>query len=189
MTTMIWVAGASGVAGVGLAAVCRVARTYFKLRGRRLVTCPASDEPTGVQVDAAHAMFTALAGGQDFRLKDCNRWSGRPRCGQACVAQIEASPDDCLVRTILTKWYEGKRCAFCGKPFGEIVWADHKPALLSPERLTVEWDDLPAEEIPKVLATHQPACWNCHIAETFRRRYPELVVDRPWKPEDFHGTP
>jgi hypothetical protein len=24
-----------------------------------------------------------------------------------------------------------------------------------------------------------PVCWNCHIAQTFRRVHPELVVVRP----------
>ena len=29
------------------------------------------------------------------------------------------------------------------------------------------------------MGTHLPVCWNCHIAESFRREHPELVVDRP----------
>jgi hypothetical protein len=26
-----------------------------------------------------------------------------------------------------------------------------------------------------------PVCWSCHIAESFRRTHPELIVDRPWE--------
>jgi len=26
---------------------------------------------------------------------------------------------------------------------------------------------------------YQPVCWNCHVAETFRRLYPEMAADRP----------
>lgn len=186
MTTIIWIVSAIIVLSVVLAFIWRVARTYLKLRGRSLVTCPETHEPTGVRVDALHAAVTALARRGGLRLKDCNRWPERKGCGQECLAQVEAAPEDCLVRAILTKWYEGRKCAFCGTPFGEINWLDHKPALMSPEKVTVEWSDVPTEEIPKVLATHMPVCWNCHTVETFRRRYPELVVDRPWKPGESH---
>ena len=89
-----------------------------------------------------------------------------------------------MVRNILTKWYAGRTCVFCGKALGEIDWLDHKPALMSPERVTLEWNEIPAENFPVVLQTHMPVCWDCHIAETFRHRYPELLVDRPWKPRE-----
>jgi hypothetical protein len=42
----------------------------------------------------------------------------------------------------------------------------------------VQWSEIPAEKLQEVMRTHQPVCWNCHIAETFRREHPELVVDR-----------
>jgi hypothetical protein len=51
------------------------------------------------------------------------------------------------------------------------------------QRRTYEWPEIPPEQIPGVLATHLPVCWNCHIAETFRRMFPERVVDRPWPVE------
>jgi hypothetical protein len=88
----------------------------------------------------------------------------------------------------LTHWYQGKKCVYCGKAFGEINWFDHKPALVSPERLTVEWTEVPPEQIPKVLTNHKPVCWNCHIIESFRHDYPELVVDRPPSPGESHRS-
>jgi hypothetical protein len=63
----------------------------------------------------------------------------------------------------------------------KIQWHDHRPALLSPDKKTVQWSEIPAEELPEVFEKHLPVCWSCHIAETFRREYPEPVVDRPWK--------
>ena len=75
----------------------------------------------------------------------------------------------------------------CGE-ISEIDWLDHKPALMSPERVTLEWNEIPAEKVPAVLQTHMPVCWDCHIAETFRRRYPGLVVDRSWKPKESHRS-
>ncbi|HET8563896.1 MAG TPA: hypothetical protein VFM35_08505, partial [Candidatus Binatia bacterium] len=94
----------------------------------------------------------------------------------------EASPEGCLVRTILTRWYENKSCVYCETPLEKIDWLKHKPALVSPEHVTLEWKEIRAERIPDVLAAYRPVCWNCHIAKTFRRQYPDLVIDRPWKP-------
>jgi hypothetical protein len=186
MITIIWIVSAIFVLTVVSIVAWSAARTYFKFRGKRLVTCPETSEPAGVEVDATHAAFTAATGERSLRLKDCNRWPEKQDCGQQCLAQIEAAPEGCLVRTILTKWYEGKKCVVCGKAFGEINWLDHKPALLSPERLTLDWSEVPPEQIPKVLAGHMPVCWNCHIAERFRHQHPELVVDRSWGAGQSH---
>jgi hypothetical protein len=153
-------------------------RVYLEFRGDRVITCPENQRPAGVRVDARHAGFTNLQGSPDLRLKSCSRWPERQDCGQQCLRQIEAAPEDCLVRNILTKWYTGKTCAVCGKPIGEIHWADHKPALLSPEHQTVQWPDVPAETVPEVLQTHQPVCWNCHVVNRLMTQHPELVVDR-----------
>jgi hypothetical protein len=100
-------------------------------------------------------------------------------CGQECLAQIEDSPESCLVSTIVNNWYQGKSCAYCRKPFEAIHWHDHPPALVDKERKTVQWNDIPLDKLQEVMGTHLPVCWNCHIAESFRREHPELVVDRP----------
>jgi hypothetical protein len=164
-------------------------KTYRTFQGKMLVTCPETHQPAGVAVDAKHAALTAIPGEPDLRLKECTRWPERQNCGQECLAQIELSPENCLVRTILTHWYKGRSCVFCGKEFQQIdsydhravFWYDMKPALISPEGRIVEWFEVPVETLPQVLTTHKPVCWNCLIAETFRRKYPELVVNRPWK--------
>src|SRR5262249_44932030 len=93
----------------------RSSRTFWKFRGQRIVTCPETRQPVGVDVDAAHAAATAsLSGPADLRLKDCTRWPERETCGQECLAQIEAAPEECLVRNILKTWYSGARCVLCG---------------------------------------------------------------------------
>ena len=38
------------------------------------------------------------------------------------------------------------------------------------------------EFLQDAMKTRQPICWSCHIAETFRRQHPEMVVDRPESP-------
>jgi hypothetical protein len=135
---------------------------YLRYRGDRVITCPENRQPAGVTVDAGHMLLTTLEGKRDLRLKTCSRWPAHQSCGQECLRQIEASPEDCLVRHILTQWYEGKTCALCGNPIGEIQWAEHKPALLNAEHKTIRWQDVPAEKAPEVLASHQAVCWNCY---------------------------
>ena len=157
-------------------------RTYLRLRGKRLITCPETREPAAVDLDLKYAAFSSAFGKPHLRLKDCSRWPEREHCGQMCLSQIEGAPQDCLVRQIVARWYHGKRCAYCRKDFGQIQWHDHKPAILSPEGMTLQWNEVAPEQLPYMLSTHRPVCWNCHIAESFRRHHPELVVDRPPRP-------
>ncbi len=157
-------------------------RWYLKFRGKRLVTCPETNRPTAVEVDAKRAAAKAVFGKPHLQLSECSRWPERRDCAQTCLTQIESAPEECLVRTIVEKWYTGKTCIYCRRRIDQIDgWGYHRPALLDPERKTVQWKEVPAEKLPDLLATHPPVCWNCHLAETFRRLHPELVVDRPWR--------
>jgi hypothetical protein len=157
-------------------------RTYRELRGTLVVTCPDGGAPAAVALDALAAAAGVSAGrGPVLGVEECSRWPEHRGCGQGCLAEIERAPTACLARTMLASWYGGKACVLCGRPFGEIDWLERKPALLAPRGITVEWREVPAETLPGVLSTHSPVCWSCHIAETFRRRFPELVTDRPWR--------
>lgn len=154
-------------------------RTYRKFRGTRVITCPETRQPAAVEVDSRLAARTASLSRPFLQLTQCSRWPERQDCGQQCLRQIEAAPADCLVRTMLIKWYEGASCAFCGKAIGPIHWVDHKPALLTPGRKTLEWEEVPPEELPNALGAYLPVCWDCHIAESFRAQFPDLVLDDP----------
>jgi hypothetical protein len=149
----------------------------MKYRGDRVITCPETQAPAGVEVNALRAALTGF-GKPDLNLKDCSRWPERAGCGQECLTQIEASPEDCLVRNMLTRWYSGKKCVYCDAPLDQIDWLHQKPALMNPERKTIQWQDVPPEDVPAVLSTHSPVCWKCHVAENFRQRHPDLVTDR-----------
>jgi hypothetical protein len=167
--------------GVLYVALKAIGGAYLRFRGARVITCPETEKPAGVKVDVKFAALTAPFGKSRLRLNDCSRWPERRDCGQECLKQIESAPEECLVRNILTKWYHEKMCVLCHKPLGEINWLEHKPALMNADRRSVEWHEIRPEKLYDVLATHMPICWNCHIAETFRRECPELVVDRPWR--------
>jgi hypothetical protein len=73
----------------------------------------------------------------------------------------------------------GTPCAFCRRPIVQTAFLDHYAALLQPDGTTVEWPAVAPERLRGALSTDPPVCWDCHIAETFRRLYPELVTDRP----------
>jgi hypothetical protein len=160
---------------------------YRRFRGKMLVTCPETNRPAGVSVDARGAALTGLTGDPVLRLTACTRWPERQGCGQECLAQIERSPEDCLVRTMLTDWYRTRSCALCGNDFRRVDsydhkavwWYDKKPALLSPDGRTVEWHEVAVEAVPEVLGTHRPMCWDCLVIDQLRRRHPELITVRP----------
>jgi hypothetical protein len=156
----------------------RLVGAWLRYRGARLITCPENHQPAGVQVDARHAAATARGSAAKLRLRSCSRWPEKAGCGQECLRQIEASPEDCLVRNILVRWYAGKNCALCGKPIGEIHLVEQKPALLTPDRVTVEWRDVAAEKLLGVLETSRPVCFSCHLATSFARQHPDLAIDR-----------
>ncbi|HKN24871.1 MAG TPA: hypothetical protein VJX72_08500 [Candidatus Acidoferrum sp.] len=156
-------------------------RTYLRYRGQRLVTCPETHQAAAVHVNAGKALSTTLIGKQAIRLDQCSRWPEKRNCGQECLSQVNADPEHCLVWNIVAAWYKGKSCAYCQRPFGEIHWHDRHPALLSPERIAKQWNEIPAEQLPGVFETHLPVCWNCYIAETYRRQNPDGVLNRTWE--------
>lgn len=157
-------------------------RTYLNLRGKRLVTCPETKKSEAVDVAAGEAGLGVFFNEPTLRLVECSRWPERKDCGQDCLKQVEVDPESCLVWNIVSKWYEDKHCVYCHKLIGALHHLDHAPALLSPERKTVEWKDVRPEQLPDILSNYQPVCWNCHIAENFRRLHPELVTDRKLEP-------
>lgn len=157
--------------------VARWMAKWLNYRGQRLVTCPENRRPAGVRLDAAHAVLTAWPKAH-MRLDSCSRWPERAGCGQQCLRQIEESPEDCLVRNILAKWYEDKSCVSCGQPFREIRWEVQKPALLRADKTTVEWKDIPVDRLPVELERSSPLCFACHMASSLVQQHPELAIDR-----------
>lgn len=186
MTSIIYFA-LGIVAGVLLFVVGRRAiSAWLRYRGTRVVTCPETSLPVGVDVDVKHAVGSASTGHLDLRLRDCTRWPERQNCGQECLAQIHASPEGCLAQNILANWYAGKTCHFCREAFGTIAWADRKPGLLSPQHRVLSWEEVPADTIPDVLKSHDPVCAHCLVTEKFRQQHADLVVERSTDGRELH---
>ncbi|HEX9163391.1 MAG TPA: hypothetical protein VF980_16910 [Thermoanaerobaculia bacterium] len=152
--------------------VTAIGRAFFKFRGTRVVTCPENHQPVAVRVSAMRST-------ESLRLGSCTRWPEKEGCDEACVRQIEESPEATLVRAIATDWYTAKKCVVCHAPIAKIVWHERPPAVLAPDGTSREWKDVAPQDLPAVLATHQPVCWKCHVTESFRREHAPLVVERP----------
>jgi len=161
-------------------------RSSSRYRGQRIVTCPETKGPAIVEVDSLHASLTSTVGLPDIRLKDCSRWPIKGECGQECLTELDVAPERCLVSGVLMRWYNDKNCVYCRNTFPELHWTDHRPALLSPAGKLTSWNEVNLHELRTVLETHLPVCWNCFIAQSFRRDHPDLVVFRPWQ-KDISG--
>ena len=156
-------------------------RARSRFSGAKIVTCPETGKPAVIEVDALHASLTSSVGFPDIRLQNCSRWPLKEQCGQECLTSLDVAPEQCLVSGVLMRWYSGKNCCYCRKPFHELHWTDHKPALLTPEGVLLEWSEVPIEHISTVMETHLPVCWDCYIVQSFKRDHPDLVVYRPWQ--------
>lgn len=147
------------------------------LAGVRIVTCPETGEAAAVSFDRTRAALTALEQHEpDLQLASCSRWAVRGPCDQACVPQ--ATLPESRVTNVVASWSARQHCALCGKRLIEAPRVGHHVALLSPDGVTTEWPDVPPETLPAALRARVPVCWDCHVAETFRRQCPELVTDR-----------
>lgn len=153
-------------------------RSSSRYRGTRIVTCPETKKPAIVEVDWLRASLTSTVGGPDIRLKECSRWPIKKQCGQECLMELDVAPEGCLVSGVLMQWYRGKQCVYCKNGFPELHWVDHRPALLDTEGKLLSWSEVKLDQLPNVLETHFPVCWNCYVTQTFRREHPDLVVFR-----------
>jgi hypothetical protein len=152
---------------------------WRRYRGTRLVTCPETRQPAAVSVDVPHAALTALVDDKaGLRLASCSRWEERGPCREPCLAEVQTSGAAGTVRALAERWFASRACAYCGKPIADVTAAHHEPALRRQDGSTVQWPDVPQEQLPAMFATHAPVCWNCHLAESFIRDHPEMVTGR-----------
>src|SRR6266702_1048261 len=142
MMNLAYVMAAALVAVLIYLGIRYFVRTSERFGGAQVIICPETGKQAMIEVDARHAALTSLVGQLDIRLESCWRWPLKKDCGQECLIQLAVAPPDCLVGSVLMKWYRGRKCAFCERPFGELELIDHKPALVNPEGITLEWGEI-----------------------------------------------
>lgn len=148
-------------------------RESQRFKASRLLTCPET-----------HAPVTVETGGfRTLRIQECTRWPENRNCGQACLLEVHESPDGCLVRTKVRKWYDGKSCLLCDKSLEGAGWLTQPPCVMTADWVTHEWKDIGPEKIADTLETGRPVCWTCHVATEFRRIHSDLIVERESSPQ------
>jgi hypothetical protein len=167
---------------VGVVYLALALRVYREAVELRVVHCPATGGAAAVRVEAARsALRLGLHGGA--RVTQCSLWPSRRHCAQTCLAEVSESEEGCRFRRVLAHWYAGKRCTFCRRAIAPVRWGELRPALLSPQGRLVSWAEIAPLSVFEVLRTHAPVCASCDVAETFRRRYPDRVVERAPRPQ------
>ena len=146
---------------------------YYKNRGRQSVRCPETGQPVDVEVDNKYAFRMAWRGQEHSRLSSCSRWPEKGDCGQECLMQLDASPEN--LNRLLSMWTEGKACAICTRAITPDDWRQSRFAVLNQDQELFELRDLPAEDLQMALEYTRPLCWKCHKQERARQpRYRPL---------------
>jgi hypothetical protein len=157
-------------------------RTGIRERGPRVITCPENGCRAEVEVASWKSGVAAALGERRHRLASCSRWPEKEGCDQACVEEIEETPGGCLVRSMVTDWYQCRTCTYCGHEIPEPRAGARMPGLRSAEGRTLAVAEVEPILLPDVLSTAQAVCANCYDAMAFREHFPALPVDRP-RPE------
>jgi hypothetical protein len=103
----------------------------------------------------------------------------------AADAHAPAFHHDRTTNDLLKRFFDGKACAICKRPIAPVQRTGMKPGLLNPDsHETHSWDQIPNENLPAMLQNHLAVCFDCQLAQSFRQRFPDLVVDRKRSPQD-----
>jgi hypothetical protein len=157
--------------------------TWVRFRGTRVITCPETKKPAAVKVDIGHAAATAIWERADVKLAGCSRWPERQGCDEGCVPQIVDGHGETRAKTVAAHFFERKRCAICQHEIAPIHSGTLQPGLLHPVTHEASaWDEIPAQDLPDAFVARYAICGNCTVAESFRRRFPDRVVERAPRP-------
>jgi hypothetical protein len=165
-------------------------KTWRLYHGVRLITCPENLETAAVNVAAFDAAkWFALSGESSLHLERCSRWPEMAGCEQECLSQIEAAPLSCRLQSVVTSWYAGKECNFCGREIGRIVWHERPPAVRMSDGSLRTWKEIAPADLPKAFVGGEPVCWACCTVETFRAEHPRMVIERVRTAVPHHAIP
>lgn len=90
----------------------------------------------------------------------------------------------------LKRFFDGKECAICRKPIPPVQRTGLKPGLLNPTtHETHSWEQIPKGNLTSLLEGALPLCPSCMVAESFRQRFPDHVVERERSLNGAHSRP
>lgn len=166
------------VAALLVGFVLVIGTIYFRGNARRVVRCPDTGGIAQVETGTLNEVLSFFFPRKRYRIERCTRWPEQSGCVESCLSQVEAAPQDCKLRTIVRKWYEGRSCTLCQKPIVISGVFEGCCAVMAPDGSTRDWSDLTDEELARVLTVYEPVCWNCHMDATFRRVAPDRKAGR-----------
>lgn len=106
------------------------------------------------------------------------------------AAHAAVSRHDPASVELLKRFFDGKACAICKRPIPPVQKTGLKPGLWNPTtHETHSWDQIPTGTVAAALETELPLCSACVVAESFRQRFPDRVVDRERSLQDAHSRP
>lgn len=158
--------------------VASTLQSYFRNRGRRPVVCPDDHQNAEVEVDPKFALHAAMQGKELSRVQTCTHWPQNGECGQECLAQVEATPEN--LDRLFKKWFEGKPCTICARAITPSDWRFGRLGFLNDEFKLIELRQIDLLELGSVEAPKRPLCWTCHQQQKQRQSAPVQIgfVDR-----------
>ncbi len=171
---IIFFIGAAILVGLPVASTLK---TYFNNRGRRPVFCPDDGRRAEVEVDPKFALQAAMQGKERSRVQTCTLWPENATCGQECLAQVEATPDN--LDRLFAKWFEGKPCAVCSRTLTPSDWRFGRLGFLNEESQLMELRQIDMTELGSIAEPTRPLCWSCHQQEKQRPTPPVQIGPSP----------
>ncbi len=163
--------GAALVTGLPLAATLY---TYYENRGRKAVKCPDTGQTADVEIDRRFALKTAMHGQEHSRVQSCSHWPQDGECGQECLVQIDASPEN--LERLFARSLAGSNCAICTRQITPSDWRQGRLGVLDAKQQLLELRDMAVDELQSTLHDTHPLCWKCHQDERVRQVVPLAVM-------------
>lgn len=88
MGTLVLIMAGLLVLGLVYVKMPVITQVYFRFRGKKRITCPETDKPAEVEVDARRAAASAAYGRPKIELTSCSEWPEHRDCDQNCAKQI-----------------------------------------------------------------------------------------------------
>lgn len=90
----------------------------------------------------------------------------------------------------LKRFFDGKECAVCRKSIPPVQRTGLKPGVWNPTTHEAHsWDEIPNGDLTSALDGELALCASCMVAEKFRQRFPDRVVDRERALQNAHSRP